>query len=116
VKNRSFPDRLGFAVAGFRHCWRSERSFRTHIVLAAITSLAMVAIRPAAIWWALVGLVIALVLAFELVNSALERLIDHLHPELHPEIGIVKDMASGAVLAISIGALIVAAALGVSLP
>lgn len=115
MKNRSFPERLGFALAGLRHCWRGERSFRAHIVLGAMTLLAMGVICPPAIWWALVGLVIALVLAFELVNSALERLIDHLHPELHPEIGIVKDMASGAVLVISIGALIVAGALGVSL-
>jgi diacylglycerol kinase (ATP) len=115
VKNRSFPARLGFAVAGIRHCWRSEKSFRTHSALGAMALLAMVIIRPSAIWWGLVGLVIALVLAFELINSALERLIDHLHPRIHPEIGIVKDMASGAVLVISIGALIVAGALGAGL-
>lgn len=50
-------------------------------------------------------------MAFEALNSAPERLIDHLHPEIHPEIGIVKDMAAGAVLLLSGGAVIVAACL-----
>ena len=45
------------------------------------------------------------------MNSALERLIDHVHPEIHPEIGFVKDMAAGAVLVISVGSVIVGAAL-----
>ena len=62
-----------------------------------------------------VGLATCLVLALELVNSAFERLIDHLHPEIHPEIRLVKDMAAGGVLVISVGALIVAAALAASL-
>jgi undecaprenol kinase len=68
-------------------------------------------VRPAPVWWALVGLVTMLVLGFELINSAFERLIDHLHPEIHPEIGLIKDMAAGGVLLISVAALIIAAAL-----
>jgi undecaprenol kinase len=115
MQNRPFSERTGFALAGLRHCWQSESSFRAHIRFAALASLAMIALRPAPVWWALVGLVIVLVLAFELINSALERLIDHLHPEIHPEIGIVKDMASAAVLLISGGALIVAGAMAVGL-
>ena len=111
MKNRPFRERLGFAWAGLRECWRAEASFRTHIVLGSAAIVALIALRPAPVWWALVGLVITLVLAFELINSALERPIDHLHPEIHPEIGLIKDMASGAVLLISIGALVIATAL-----
>ena len=115
MKNRPFRERLGFALAGLSECWRKEASFRTHVVLGSMTIVALLLLRPAPVWWALVGLVIALVLAFELINSILERLIDHLHPEVHSEIGHIKDMASGAVLLISIGALAVAAALLVEL-
>ena len=115
MKNRPFRQRLGFALAGLRECWRQEASFRTHILLGSLTIVAMLLLRPAPVWWALVGLVIALVLAFELINSILERLIDHIHPEIHPEIGRIKDMASGAVLAISLGALVIAGALIVDL-
>jgi len=115
MKNRPFSERLGFARTGLRHCWQSESSFRAHIGFAILATLAMIALRPAPVWWALVGLVVVLVLAFELINSALERLIDHLHPAIHPEIGIVKDMASAAVLLISAGALVVAGAMTVTL-
>jgi undecaprenol kinase len=113
MKNQPFHRRLGFAVAGLRECWRTESSFRTHVVCTLAAFLALVVIRPEPVWWALVGLVTMLVLALELTNSAFERLIDHLHPELHPEIGAAKDMAAGGVLLVSFGALLIAAALAV---
>jgi len=115
MKNRPLTVRLGFAWAGIGACWHNERSFRAHATSAILVIAALLLIRPAAIWWALAGLAIALVMGFELVNSALERLIDHLHPELHPEIKQVKDMAAGAVLVISCGAIVVAASLAATL-
>lgn len=115
MKNRPFHIRLGFAVAGICECWRTESSFRSHVIIGTLVLIAMVVLRPAPIWWALIGLVIMLVLALELVNSAFERLIDHLHPEIHPEIRSVKDMAAGGVLLLSVGAVMVAAALAASL-
>lgn len=80
---------------------------------AVITVLLL--IKPAAIWWAILLLTSAMVLALEAMNSALERLIDHLHPDIHPEIGMVKDMAAGAVLLSSIIALAIAACLIVAI-
>jgi diacylglycerol kinase (ATP) len=115
MKNRPFHIRLGFALAGIAECWRTESSFRSHVAIGAAVTITMVALRPAPIWWALIGLVIMLVLALELVNSAFERLIDHLHPDIHPEIRSVKDMAAGGVLLMSAGAVVVAAALAVTL-
>jgi diacylglycerol kinase (ATP) len=111
VKNRNFAQRLGFALSGLRAGWRRERSFRTHCVFAALAVAALLALRPAPVWWALVILVVALVIAMELVNSAMEAVIDLLHPELHPEIKAAKDMVAGAVLVISGAALVVALAL-----
>ncbi len=115
MKNRPFRERLGFALAGLRDCWRTEASFRSHVVLGSMALAALAILRPEPVWWAVVGLAIALVLALETINSAFERLIDHLHPEQHPEIGRAKDMAAGGVLIISVGSLAVAAALAVSL-
>lgn len=111
MKNHPFHKRLGFALAGLRQCWRTESSFRTHVAATMAVIVALLMLRPAPIWWAIILLVSLLVMAFEALNSALERLIDHLHPEIHPEIGIVKDMAAGAVLLLSVGAVIVAACL-----
>ncbi len=111
MKNRSFGQRIGFALAGWCAAWRRERSFRTQAMAALLALAALVILRPAPIWWAIVALTCALVLALELINSALEAVIDLLHPGLHPEIKAAKDMLAGAVLAISVAALIVGAAL-----
>lgn len=111
MKNRSFGERIGFALAGWRAAWRRERSFRTQAIAALLALVALLILRPAPIWWAILALTCALVLALELINSALEAVIDLLHPGLHPEIKAAKDMLAGAVLAISVAALIVAAAL-----
>jgi undecaprenol kinase len=105
MKNQPLHIRLGFAMSGIGECWRTESSFRTHVVIGTAVLAAMLWLRPA----------IMLVLALELVNSAFERLIDHLHPEIHPEIRCVKDMAAGGVLLLSVGSVIVAAALAASL-
>jgi undecaprenol kinase len=115
VKNRSLLRRVGFALAGLREGWRRERSLRTQLAIGLLVVAALAVLRPAPIWWALVGLVIAVVLATELFNSALEALLDHLHPERHPEIRIVKDMAAGAVLLVACGAIAVAVSMLVAL-
>ena len=108
MKNGNFIERLGFALAGLAAAVRRERSVRTHLAFAGLAALALLVLRPAAIWWALVAVVIALVVALELVNSAVETVIDRLHPERHEEMRIAKDMLAGAVLLISAAALVVA--------
>ncbi len=111
MKGRPFRERLGFARAGLRAAWRREASFRTHIAFAAGALAALIVLRPAPMWWALVALTVAIVLALELLNGALESVIDLLHPGLHPDIGAAKDMLAGAVLVAAIAALVVAAAM-----
>ncbi|MBC7505195.1 MAG: diacylglycerol kinase [Sandarakinorhabdus sp.] len=108
MKNRNFIERLGFAIAGLVAGARRERSIRTHLVFAALAALALVVLRPGPVWWALVTVVVALVVALELVNSAVETVIDRLHPERHEEMRAAKDMLAGAVLLISVAALVVA--------
>jgi diacylglycerol kinase (ATP) len=111
MKNRPFAERLGFAMAGIAAGWRRERSLRTHLIFAIFAAVALVILRPAPVWWALVAVVIAVVIALELVNAAIEASIDLLHPGQHPEVKAIKDMVAGAVLVISIAALAVALAL-----
>lgn len=111
LKNRPLRQRLSFAVDGWLSGWRRESSFRTHCGFAVAALVALLILRPGPIWWGLVAVTIALVLALELINSAMESVIDLLHPGQHPEIKVIKDMVAGAVLTISIAALVVAAAM-----
>ena len=111
MKNRPLRERVGFALAGWREAFARENSFRTQLGMAALALAALLVLRPAPIWWALVGLTCTLVLALELVNSAVEAVIDLLHPGIHPSIKIAKDMLAGAVLLMSCAAVIVGTAM-----
>lgn len=111
MKNRPFRERLGFAAEGIRTGWAREASFRSQARLAALALAALLLLRPAPIWWGLVAVTCALVLALELINSALEAVIDLLHPGIHPAVKVAKDMLAGAVLTISLAAVVVGVAM-----
>lgn len=113
MKNRPFRERIGFALAGIAAGWRRESSFRTQCGMAGLAVLALLVLRPTPVWWALIALLVGLILAFELINAALEGVIDLLHPGIHPEIEAAKDMAAGAVLLLSIVALLVGGAMAI---
>jgi undecaprenol kinase len=115
TKNSSFARRVGFALAGFGHALRGERSLQTQGVVLVVVLVTLVYLQPPPVWWALVSLCAAGVIGAELFNTAVERLADHLHPEIHPEIRIVKDCAAAAVLCAALGAVGVAIALLVEL-
>ena len=114
-KNQSFARRLAFAVAGFAHALRGERSLRTQLGILVVVVAVLGYLQPPAVWWALVSLCAAGVIGAELFNTAVERLADHLHPDVHPQIRIVKDCAAAAVLCAALGAVGVGIALVVEL-
>ena len=62
-------------------------------------------LRLSLLGWAIVALAIALVLAAELANTAIEAVVDLVSPADHPLAKLAKDMAAGAVLLASAGAL-----------
>ena len=107
MKGQGFLRRFGYARAGIVTAIRRERSMRTHGAAVIAVIVFMGATGAPALWWALVGLAVGLVLVAEMANTAIETLADHLHPGQHPEIGVVKDVAAGAVLVASIVAVIV---------
>ena len=115
TKNSSFARRATFALSGFAHALRGERSLQTQVGILVIVLLGLVYLQPRPVWWALVSVCAAGVIGAELFNTAIERLADHLHPEIHPEIRIVKDCAAAAVLCAALGAVGVGIALLVEL-
>ncbi len=114
-KNQRFRARLGFALRGVAHALRSEASLRLQALAGLAALAALLVLRPAAVWWALVLLASAGVVAAELFNTAVEHLADVLHPQQSPGVRVVKDCAAAAVLIAVLGALGVAAALLVHL-
>ena len=104
MKNQPFLKRLSYSLQGIRTAWRMEASFRFQSLMALAVVALLIALRPPAIWWALLLLNCGLVLAAELFNTALEHALDHLHPEIHPAIKVSKDCAAAAVLIFSLSA------------
>ena len=86
------------ALRGIALTFRSERNFRIHSLAAACVLLLGLILNINSGQWLAIALCIGLVMAAELFNTAIERLADILCPEYDPAIGIVKDIAAGAVL------------------
>lgn len=107
MKGHRFTNRLGFAWAGLRAAWQTEKSLRTHALATAGVIAALFITQAPLLWWGVMALTIALVVCAELLNTAIEALADHLHPQRHDAIKRTKDVAAGAVLVSSLGALAV---------
>ena len=98
-------DRTVWSVAGLRHTWSSEYSFRSW-VWANVVSGALALVLPlTAGETALIVSLGVLVLAAELFNTAIERVVDLVTKEQHPLAGQAKDAGSAGVMitAIAVG-------------
>lgn len=94
----------GFAVSGLRHVYRTQANFRIE-VWAAVLALGLTLGLHAPLSPILLSC--ALVLGTELLNTAVEAVVDLASPGLHPLAKVAKDAAAGAVLVVSLGALLV---------
>lgn len=93
-----------FALSGLAQAWQSEANLRIEASIGLIALVLAAVLRANVI---AVLLTTLLVLACELFNSALETLIDMVMPEYHPLAKRAKDIAAGAVLLVSLGAVII---------
>jgi diacylglycerol kinase len=60
-----------------------------------------------AVRWCVLVLVIAAVLVGETINTAIEALVDLVSPDYHEQAKIAKDVSAGAVLILSVAAVVV---------
>jgi diacylglycerol kinase len=105
---------FGYALAGLKYSWRTQRHLRIHAVIAALAVGAGLVLSLTATEWALILTLITLVTALELLNTVVEVVVDLVTPEYHPLAKVAKDVAAGAVLVAAMGA--VAAAATIFLP
>lgn len=86
---------------------KTEPSIKIQLVVALIATLAGFYFEITTIEWMFQIAMIGLVLSIEGVNTAIEYLADFIHPEHHTKIGLIKDIAAGAVFIASIVAVII---------
>lgn len=106
-KNKRLNTRLGFALRGWRVAIAGEKSIRFQLIAAILALLVLGFLQPPIQWWAIIITFCVLVLALELMNTALESICDLLDDQYNEAIRNAKDVAAGAVLLASVGALLV---------
>lgn len=95
------------AYHGLVYAVRTQRNMRFHVVAAAAVLGVSLLVGISALELALLVLVIMMVFVTEMVNTAMEFAVDLATKEYHPLAKLAKDVAAGAVLVSSVGAVLV---------
>lgn len=106
-KNRTLTASMEFALTGIKTAYREEANMRNHVISAIFAILSGVLFRISVTEWIFLLLSIFLVIAFEIINSAIECVVD-LATDYHFNLLAkkAKDMSAGAVLLVSVYALL----------
>lgn len=99
---------VGYAFKGMVFLIRTESSIQIQVVIAIVVTIAGFYFDLSSTEWMIQIGMIGLVMSIEGVNTAIEYIADFIHPEHHSKIGIIKDVAAGAVFIASIVAVIIA--------
>lgn len=95
---------LAQAFSGMFLVFRTQVNARIHLFAALVVVIPGLYFRVTSVEWCILILCICGVIGFEIMNTAIERLADEVSVTYNKKIGIVKDIAAGAVLVIAIGA------------
>ncbi len=106
LRPKGFLGSLNCAIEGVLWAARTQRHMLVHLLAAVAVLVAALALRLTLLEFALLALAIILVLFAELMNTALEVVVDLVSPEYHELARRAKDVAAGAVLVASVGAMI----------
>lgn len=96
-----------YAANGIRVSIRDHRNLKIQLVAALLTISAGFYFDINDVDWCTLLLTIALVLSLEMINTAIENLVDLVTLDRNPLAGKIKDIAAGAVLTVSVMAVVV---------
>lgn len=88
---------LQYVFQGISYLVKNEPPVIVHIVISLLWIGAGFYFEISTQEWIIELLCIGLVLSIEALNTAVEKVCDFVHPERAKEIGIIKDIAAGAV-------------------
>lgn len=97
----------GYAIKGAFLLLRYEASIQVQAVIAIVMTGAGFYFEISRMEWIGQILVIGLVMGMEGINTAVEEIADFVHPDIHHKIGLIKDVAAGAVFFAAVTAVIV---------
>jgi len=106
MKPQSWWESLNCAIEGILWAVKKERHLRYHFCAALAVLMLALFFHVSALEFFLLVLAALLVIFAELINTAIEALVDLVTEEYHELAKRAKDVAAGAVLVTSVGAVI----------
>lgn len=104
MRSRSLLWSFNYAIEGIVYTLRTQRNMRLHTLAAAVVLTAGVAFRVSRLEMVALVFAISLVMVAELINTAIEATVDIAIDRFDPLAKTAKDVAAGAVLISSLGA------------
>lgn len=98
---------VGYAFKGAFLLLKTEASIKIQFLIALLVTIAGFIFNISSTEWIIQLLAIGLVMSIEGINTAVEEMANFIHPEHHNKIGLIKDIAAGAVFIASIFASII---------
>jgi len=98
---------VGYAFKGAVLLLKTEASIKIQFAIALVVTAAGFYFHISTMEWIVQFLAIGLVMSLEGVNTAIEEIANFIHPERHEKIGLIKDIAAGAVFIASVFASII---------
>lgn len=97
-----------YAVKGALILIKKEESIQVQMCIALLVIAAGFYFEITTTEWMFQLLAIGLVLSIEGLNTAVEEIANFVHPDFHNKIGLIKDIAAGAVFFAAVIAVVVA--------
>ena len=103
----NFFESVGHALDGIEYTTSHEKNFKIEILFAIAVIIAAFVLKVSLIEWTILVFVIGAVLALEMINTSMERCVDLVTKDYKELAKISKDVAAGAVLIMSLFAVII---------
>jgi diacylglycerol kinase len=107
MRSGSFKESFLFAWRGILYAFSTQRNMKIHGVAAIATVILGGVLGISRLEWGILVLTIFMVLVAETINTAIEKVVDLCTQEYHLLAMIAKNVAAGAVLLASLGAVII---------
>jgi len=96
-----------YAIHGIAKALKQEANLRIHALATVVVIITGIYFQIPPWAWAAQTLAIGMVWSAELFNTVWEEFLDYVYPEHSPQVGLIKDIAAGAVLVTALAALAV---------
>ena len=96
-----------YALNGLYHVVKNEANFQLQLLIGVLTIILAWYLDISRSEWLWIIISIGAVLTCEVFNTAIEILVDLKEPNQNKQAGLIKDISAGAVLIVSITAVII---------